>query len=62
MLAVTEATLFGLLPNSSAALTGKYSSFTTPDDYSQVHNLQADIGFLYQNGSCLNALITSWTG
>ncbi len=55
VLAITEATLLGILPNSSAALTGKYSSFTTPDDYSQVHNLQADIGFLYQNGSCLRA-------
>ncbi|CAL8461085.1 g616 [Coccomyxa elongata] len=53
-LAVTEETLLGILPNSSAARTGQYSSFTTPDDYSQVHNLQADIGYVYQNGSCLD--------
>jgi class 3 adenylate cyclase len=53
-LAVTETTLLGILGNSSAAQTGLYSSFTTPDDYSEVHNLQAAIGSLYPNGSCLD--------
>ncbi|CAK0766665.1 hypothetical protein CVIRNUC_003382 [Coccomyxa viridis] len=54
VMAIAEATLLGILPDSSAAQAGLYSTFTTPDDYSQVHNLQADIGALYPNGSCLD--------
>ena len=52
-MAVTEMVLLGILPNSSAAQSGLYSTFSTPDDYSQVHNLQAAIGALSPEGSCL---------